>query len=249
MAQPGERRGQPSGQFSGQISKNVLAERLGLVARSLQAESGLEETLSGIVRAAARIVPGVRFAGLSTIERRRRIVTRSATDDVVRAIDRVQLECGEGPCMDAMREQKTVRLSDMAAETRWPVFTRAARDLGIGSMLSLQLYVRDGTLGALNLYAPLPFALDDESEQVGLLLATHAAVAMAGARTEEELDRAVAARDLIGQAKGILMERHKLNAEEAFQMLVHASQQTNRKLAVVARELAETGELPGPAYS
>jgi GAF domain-containing protein len=249
MARPGdppERRGQPSGQFSGQVPENLLAERLGLVARSLWAESGLEETLRGIVGAALRMVPGARFAGLSTIERRRRIVTRSATDDRVYAIDLAQYESGEGPCLDAVREQRTVRLSDMATETRWPMFTRAAQELGIASMLSIQLYMREGNLGALNLYSPMPHAFDDESEQVGLLLATHAAVAMAGARTEQELDLALAARDLIGQAKGILMERHKLSAAEAFRMLVRASQQTNRKLAEVARDLAETGELPGP---
>jgi GAF domain-containing protein len=249
MAQPGDRsdeRGQPSGQFSGQVPENPLAERLGLMARSLRAEAGLEQTLLGIVGAAVQTVPGARYAGLSTIERRR-IITRAATGDVVHTIDRAQYESGEGPCLDAVWEQRTVRLSDMAAETRWPAFTRVARDLGIASMLSFQLYIRDGNLGALNLYSPLPFAFDDESEQVGLLLATHAAVAMASARTEQELDLALAARDLIGQAKGILMERHKLSADEAFRMLVQASQDTNRKLAEVARDLAETGELPGPA--
>ncbi|GIE36897.1 hypothetical protein Ait01nite_099420 [Actinoplanes italicus] len=252
MVRPGDRpdkRGQPSGQFAGQVPENLLAERLGLMARSLWAEAGLEQTLLGIVGAAALTVPGARYAGLSTIERQRRIITRVATSDVVHTIDRAQYESGEGPCLDSVWEQRTVRLSDMAAETRWPAFTRAARDLGIASMLSFQLYIRDGNLGALNLYSPLPYAFDDVSEQVGLLLATHAAVAMAGARTELELDLALAARDLIGQAKGILMERHKLSADEAFRMLVQSSQDTNRKLAEVARDLAETGELPGPAQN
>jgi AmiR/NasT family two-component response regulator len=110
-------------------------------------------------------------------------------------------------------------------------------------MLSFQLYVEQDNLGALNLYAHGTDAFTDESEQVGLLFATHAAVAMADAKQHQQLTRAIAVRDLIGQAKGILMERHKLTGDQAFTLLVRASQNTNTKLNEVARYLVETGEL------
>jgi GAF domain-containing protein len=97
----------------------------------------------------------------------------------------------------------------MCAEQWWPQFTTRAAEHGIGSMLSFQLYVSGDNLGALNLYNSSPEAFSDESEHVGLLLASHAAVAVAGAQHEEHLLHAIAARDLIGQAKGILMERYK----------------------------------------
>jgi hypothetical protein len=114
-------------------------------------------------------------------------------------------------------------------------------------MLSLQLFVEGDNLGALNLYARTPNAFTDESEQVGLLFAAHAAIAYAGVRKEAQLAQALASRDIIGQAKGILMERYKVTAECAFLMLARASQITNTKLQNVAADLARSGSLPDSA--
>ncbi len=140
--------------------------------------------------------------------------------------------------------EQTVRVSDTASEDRWPEFAKRAAQLGVGSMLSFQLYVVGDNLGALNLYNREPDAFDDESEHVGLLFASHAAVAMAGAQRNEQLIRAIGTRDLIGQAKGILMERHKLTAEQAFMLLVRASQATHTKLRDIAEQLTTVGQLP-----
>ncbi len=76
------------------------------------------------------------------------------------------------------------------------------------------------------------------------MFAAHAAVAMSGARREEQFTHAAAVRDLIGQAKGILIERHKLTGDQAFAALVRVSQHTNTKLVDAAARLVETGELP-----
>jgi len=111
-------------------------------------------------------------------------------------------------------------------------------------MLAVQLYVHGDELGALNLVSTEAEAFGEESERIALLFAAHAAVAMAGARKEEDLTAAVSTRDLIGQAKGILMERHRLTADQAFALLVRASQRTNTKLTDIARNLADTGSLP-----
>ena len=133
----------------------------------------------------------------------------------------------------------------MRTEQRLPRFAAEAVRLGVLSSLSFQLFVEGDDLGALNLYARAPHAFGEESEDVGLVLAAHAAVALAGARREDHLRRAVDNRDLIGQAEGILMERHELTADQAFQVLARVSQQTNRKLVDVAEELTRTGTVPG----
>jgi hypothetical protein len=122
-------------------------------------------------------------------------------------------------------------------------FARRPLQLGVGSMLSFQLYVQQDDLGAINLYSGKADAFDDESENVGLLLASHAAIAMAGAQKQQDLSRAISMRDVIGQAKGILMERHKITGDEAFHVLIRTSQQVNIKLNEIARYLVETGEL------
>ncbi|MFG2077161.1 GAF domain-containing protein [Nonomuraea maritima] len=230
----------------GHARHDDLAVTLTELARTLREEPGVQETLDGIVAAAVDTVPGTRYAGLMVVEGRRHVDTRAVTAEVVRLVDQAQYDVGEGPCLDcldAVHERRTVRLPDMTAERRWPLFARRAIELRIMSMLSFQLYVRRDILGALNLYSREVGAFDDESEHVGLLFAAHAAVAMSGAQHEEHLVRAVAMRDLIGQAKGILMERHRVTAEQAFALLVRASQQTNTRLADIAQHLVDTGEL------
>jgi GAF domain-containing protein len=119
----------------------------------------------------------------------------------------VQYETGEGPCLDAARHQETVRSDDLRTDTRWPRFARQAAALGVRSMLSFQLFAGGDSFGALNLYAADPAAFGPDSEKTGLLLASHAALAMAAARTEAGLLTALDSREMIGQAKGILMER------------------------------------------
>ncbi len=111
-------------------------------------------------------------------------------------------------------------------------------------MLSFQLYVREQELGALNLYGEAVAAFDATDEQIGLLLASHAAIALMGAQDQHNLTIALAARDRIGQAKGILMERHKITDKQAFELLLRASRNTNRKLRDIAEEVASTGQEP-----
>jgi GAF domain-containing protein len=247
-AAAGERdtgQGQPSSNDTGEAAgHDELAVQMGKLARSLQQEDTLQETLRGIVVGAVDTVPGAQYAGLSEVKARREINTPAWTNELVRAVDAVQYETGQGPCLDAIYLQQTVRVSDMGSDNRWPEFAKRAQQLGVGSMLSFQLYLVGDNLGALNLYNREPGAFDDDSEHVGLLFASHAAVAMAGAQRNEQLNQAMRTRDLIGQAKGILMERHKLTADQAFMLLVRTSQVTNRKLRDIADRLTTVGELP-----
>jgi hypothetical protein len=158
-------------------------------------------------------------------------------------VDAVQTETGKGPCLDAAYEHETVRVNVMGSEDRWPKFGARAAALGAASMLSIQLWVESDNLGALNLYSYTAGSFTDESEHVGLIFASHAAVAFARADKVHHLNVAVARRDLIGPAKGILMDRFKITAEQAFSILVRVSQDRNRKLFEIAEDLAHTGYL------
>ena len=164
---------------------------MGELARFLQQEVSLRDTLQGIVAAAVDTVPGTQYAGISEVQGGREINTPAWTDELVRATDAAQYETCQGPCLSTIAVQHTVRVSDMANDDRWPEFAKRAVQLGVGSMLSLQLYVVGDNLGALNLYNREPDAFDDDSEHVGLLFASHAAVAMAGAQRNEQLNRAM----------------------------------------------------------
>jgi hypothetical protein len=225
------------------MNQSDLAATLAHLARSLGDKDGLDETLRGVVYSAVGTIPGAGYAGITVTEGRRVLRTPAATDELVVKVDEAQYETAQGPCVDALYEARVVRVPDLSTETRWPVFATRAVDLGVGSALSFQLYVAGDSLGALNLYSRDAAAFDDGSEYVGSLFAAHAAVAMAGARKEDQLTEAIATRDLIGQAKGILIERYKITGEQAFALLIRVSQRTNTKLRDVAEYLVRSGHL------
>lgn len=129
-----------------------ISEVMGQVARELQQEHGdVGATLEAITRSAVTSVPGADDCGITLVTGRRKVESRAPTGDMPREVDVLQDRLGEGPCLDAIYEQVTVRIDDLGAEERWPSFTEGAAGLGIGSMLSFQLFVTSGNLGALNL--------------------------------------------------------------------------------------------------
>jgi transcriptional regulator with GAF, ATPase, and Fis domain len=239
-------RGRPSDQDTGSTAgRDALAIQLSELARALQQEQHSEQTLERVVQAAVQLIPGAEEGSISVVTDRTNVGSQAPSSELPRHVDALQAETGQGPCLDAAFTDRTVRVADMRTEQRWPEFARRAYDAGAGSMLSFQLYVEGDNLGALNLYARQPGAFDDESEHVGLLFAAHAAIAYAAVHNQDNLHHAMDTRDLIGQAKGILMERFKLTSEQAFELLVQASQTTHRKLREVADELAHSGQLAG----
>ncbi len=223
-----------------------LGDVMSRVARQLQGEHGnVEATLQAITAAAVATVPGAEDCGISYVIGRSKLEPRASTSDLPRSVDFLQERLGQGPCLDAVWEQEIVRVDDVGADDRWPEFAREASALGVGSMMCFQLFVEGDQLGALNIYARTAGVFDDEGQDIGLLFASHAAVALAGAEHESHLRTGLTTRDLIGQAKGILMERHKITAEQAFGVLARVSQELNRKLVEVAREVTATGAVPG----
>jgi GAF domain-containing protein len=156
----------------------------------------------------------------------------------------LQYSTGEGPCLRAAADHEAVVIvDDLTTDTRWPVFSPSAISHGIRSMLSLHLYTDRDSIGALNIYARQPHAFTPHSVRTGVLLAAHSAAAIAAATLSADLRIALESRDVIGQAKGMLMERNKITSTEAFDLLITASQHSNRKLRDVAAELTDAGAL------
>ncbi|NEK87486.1 GAF and ANTAR domain-containing protein [Blastococcus saxobsidens] len=223
-----------------------LGETMSRIARQLQGEHGdVEATLHAITAAAVVAVPDADECGISYVIGRSKVEPRASTGDLPRQVDELQSRLQQGPCLDAIWDEEVVRVVDLAEEQRWPEFAPEAAALGARGMVCFQLFVAGDQMGALNLYSRTPDAFDEESREIGQLFAAHAAVALAGAEHESHLRDGMANRDLIGQAKGILMERHGLTADQAFGVLARVSQELNRKLVEVARELADTGAVPG----
>jgi transcriptional regulator with GAF, ATPase, and Fis domain len=228
----------------GGASLEEIARQMSDLARSLQAENDEEAILAHMVKAAIDLVPGAEEASISVVTGRKSVQSHAPSGELPRQVDALQADTGQGPCMDAVFKHRTVSVPDMASEDRWPQFAAGAAALGAASMLAFQLFVEGDNLGALNLYGRSAHAFDAESEEIGLLVAAHAAVAFAESRKMGQMNDALASRDLIGQAKGILMERYKITAAQAFILLGQSSSSTNTKLIRVAEHLTGTGELP-----
>ncbi|MDD7937969.1 GAF and ANTAR domain-containing protein [Actinomycetospora lutea] len=216
----------------------VLARALDASARSLierKDDQDVEHTLELIVSGAIHTIPHVEQAGISLVERGGAVASHAPSSTAVRELDELQNDLREGPCLDSIRHETRTLVEDMAAvQARWPRYTAAAVDRGFRSLMSFQLFTDHGSAGALNLYAAEPGAFDASSADVGALFAAQAALVLHGAKRITGLTVALDSRDVIGQAKGILIERFGVGPEQAFAMLVESSQQTNIKLVEVA---------------
>ncbi|MFD5624794.1 GAF and ANTAR domain-containing protein [Streptomyces sp. NPDC127072] len=222
-----------------------FAVSLAEMARDLLAQDSVQATLDRIVEHASVLIGGCDDAGILTV-RRGKVHSLCATSDLVRAADRIQQELREGPCFDAVVDRRQVYAIDDLREPheRWSRFAPELSRFGMGSTMGFLLFTEDDELGALNLYSRRPHAFDDMARRAGWVLASHAAVAFSAARTHQQLSHALETRHEIGEAMGILMERHGLSEETAFKVLKKASQDRNVKLREVARQICGTGERP-----
>jgi transcriptional regulator with GAF, ATPase, and Fis domain len=201
--------------------------------------SDIRETLAGVTAAAVNLIRGVDYADVLLIEKDH-FDSIAATAPVVKELDTVQERLGQGPCLQAAVADSVIRCADLRDDPRWPQFAAAATRLGVHSMLSFQLYTIKGGAGALNLLGSAPRAFSAEGEALGAVLATHAAVALAAINREHQFESALASRDNIGQAKGILMERLSIDAVQAFALLKQLSQSTNTPLRIIAQRVITT---------
>jgi GAF domain-containing protein len=209
----------------------------------------VHDTLEQVVTVAVHTIEGCDFAGLFLLEGGV-VVTPVHTDQVVEEIDTMQRDSGQGPCLDAIAQRIMVYGDDLQGDDRWPSFGPAAAGRGIRSALALPLTAH-GTIGAINLYAHYPAAFGVVDRAKGVILASLASVALNTAHSFEDEERrienlhsALSSREVIGQAQGILMERERIAADQAFDVLRRASQYLNIKLREVAQTLVDTGERP-----
>jgi GAF domain-containing protein len=221
------------------------------LGRVVLAGRELPEVLTEVVGIARRAIPGSEATSITLI-RDERSFTAAFDGQLAVDADELQYQRGYGPCLDAGRAGELFLVTDMRAEQRWPDYARHAADLGVRSSLSVPLPFQGASIGALNNYARETDAFVEADVRLGEEVAAFVAIAVGNAEAASRattdvtnMRRAMASRSVIEQAKGILMERYKVTAEQAFTLLTHASQRSNVKLRDVAEELATTGVLQG----
>lgn len=225
------------------MSPSLDSQSFAELTLDLHEVSTLDQTIERILEFATKTF-NCAYAGVLLVHEGSRVETVASTHEVVAHLDMLQLETGEGPDLEIIADRPGVLVRDIRTETRWPRWCAAVDAAGVRSMLGARLYTTHQVLGSLNLYADEVDAFDSYDVDVAQLLARHAAVALEAAQGQENLMKAVDARNLIGQAQGILMERFALDATQAFTVLRRYSQDNNVKLHEVAKQLINTRDLP-----
>jgi GAF domain-containing protein len=239
------------------MSDLPLSTSLAALSRFLYGDMTVAETLTRVSELSQEAVPSARCVGLTLrVDGQNR--TAVFTDDLAPQVDQAQYDADDGPCLTAFREHRTTTIEDTAEAGEWPAFRASALAHGVRSTLSLPLIVdQERAVGAMNLYSGEPEAFSDDDRRVGELFAAQSAIVLANAQAfwdaqelSANLGEAMISRAVIEQAKGILMGAQGITADDAFALLVKASQRENTKLRDVAARIVANviarGPRPGP---
>ena len=217
------------------------------LAALLAGDSGVVDP-SRAVRLAAEALPHGDHCGITLIRPRQRPRTIAYTDDVSPAVDSLQYQLDEGPCLDAAESDAVVQVPHLAEDDRWPTFApRCVERVGVRSMLSIRLPIGGADRAGINFYARRPEAFDEMDVRIGSILATYAALAVRSDLHDQDvanLQAALQSNRQIGTAVGILMATERVTEDDAFALLRQASNQLNRKLADIAGQVTLTGVIP-----
>jgi GAF domain-containing protein len=229
-------------------------ERLGTL--SLR-ELSMDSLLQTVADLAKTVMPGNPEASVTLLVKDRP-TTVASTGQLAVDLDETQYDRGHGPCLNAARTGELTEIPDTRTDDRWSDYSRRAAEAGNLSSLSIPLTIDEDerVSGALNLYAREANAFDEDSRSAARAFGPYAAVAagnmhayQSARNMADNLQTALESRAVIDQAKGILIERHKLTPDQAFQLLAQMSMNANLKLRDVADHLVHTGELPVPPGS
>jgi transcriptional regulator with GAF, ATPase, and Fis domain len=203
-----------------------------------RSDTDSDTVIAELAEHAAVEIPGAQYAGITVTRNGKHIETPAATHLYPMLLDKVQQRHQQGPCLTAAWEEKTIHVADLETDDRFPLYREdALAETPIRSIMAFQLFIAGETMGALNVYAEKPNVFGDESRNIGLVFAAHSSVAWNSARRDEQFKKALSSRDVIGQAKGMIMERYGVDAVQAFELLRKLSQDSNVPLIKVATEL------------
>jgi GAF domain-containing protein len=213
------------------------------------AEHSLQSLIQQVTDLAARVIPGDPVTSV-TIVSHGAPRTAAFSGELALELDHLQYRLGDGPCLSAATQRRPSEVLDTLTDQQWPDFARRAAERGCRSVLSVPMPVQELVSGGLNVYARQSHASDERDRELAARFAEYAVVPVSNMYLYESavervghLETALDSRAVIDQAKGILMERFKLTADQAFQALTRVSMESNIKVREVAERMVESGEL------
>jgi GAF domain-containing protein len=224
---------------------DVLRSTIRALSQYFVGGVSLEDTLTVVAQLGTDTLPNADMAGITLLSNGKP-TTAVFTDVESPEIDQAQYSSGEGPCLDAFRFGCSYRVDSMPSEDRWPAFVQSCLDHHVLSTLSMPLVIDGDSIGALNFYSRTEQGFPDRDERTAEVFADTAATVLANARAyweafnlSQNLSEAMKSRAVIEQAKGALMSQSGVSSDEAFQLLVRASQRENRKVRDIAEQIVD----------
>jgi GAF domain-containing protein len=227
-----------------QLPLNELTIVIARIKELLLTEEKVGQAVQLLAEGIRDAFPGSSGAGVSLMDGQGKRISAGSTDPIVLRADEAQYELGQGPCLTAWATELTVLVQDASGDDRWPLWARTIADLPVRSVISTPLLVRARRLGALKIYSADPGIYDEATARSLEKLAAPVALLLdniqgseAPRRFSEVLTTALASRDSVNRALGILMERHGIGPEQAHQELLRVAKANSQPVTAVSHDV------------
>src|ERR671910_1316603 len=207
------------------------------------AAGNLDESLRRIVEATHQLF-AVDGAGLMLVDPDQLLRNMAVSDRRVHDLEELQIEHGQGPCVDAFEGKTLIDTEDLAAEGRWPTFAPAAVERGLRAVLASPIPYNQQAIGVVVVFSAKTHPWSPEGELALVAFTDLAALTIANTLQSEErgelaaqLQRALDARVGIEQAKGALVAQEGMTEREAFERLRRQARSQRRRVVEVATEI------------
>lgn len=209
-----------------------------LVLKTLDVKEMLDELAE--FSAVTLADPAMAFCSITLIQRKKPVTVASSQEKASR-LDETQYRTGDGPCLTAIRKQVVVHVPDLTSDDRWPAYTAAALEAGVGSSLSVPLILEGEAEAGLNLYSSRSHGFTGEDISMVETYSHHASKALRLAvrisqlaEAKAHLTAAMESRTTIDLATGAIMAQNRCSQETAMKILKIASSTRNVKLRDIA---------------
>jgi GAF domain-containing protein len=248
---------EPEPAADGEATSFDLTGALNQLAGLVLSRETVETALELVTSVATTATADTMGAGVTVVDEQGKR-SRAASNPWVERADALQYELDEGPCLTAWRSGELVRIDDTTTDGRFPRWNEWAARLGVRSVLSAPLVAAGESIGAMKVYGERPSTYGERDERVMEQLARQAAILLANAQSLREarrhtrqLTEALASRDAIAHATGILLARGTASPRDAFGALAATARRADRTVEEVARALvdqvtARDADSPGP---
>jgi ANTAR domain/GAF domain len=229
--------------MASQLSSS-LSQTLAVAAATLDGPVDVAELLHLICLAAIDTVPGAEYAGITLADRHGKLETPAATHPLVHRVDALQYQFEQGPCVDAVQGRWQARSDDLSVDVRWPEYGPLAADLGIVSQMGIELFDEPGLIAGLNLYSSTVGAFDDDTVEAAMMFAIQATHTLGRVMTQRRLSDAMTTSTTIGRATGVVMQRFRLSADRAFELLTRVSRVQDVTIEMLAGQILDEFTYP-----